>query len=171
MAKYYKINQFIQAKEVRVVDEDGKQVGVMPIFNAIQKAREAGVDLVEVSSNAKPPVCKIIDFKKFKYIEAKKEQEEKKSQKGGEVKEVQLSPFIAENDFQTRVKRVKDFVKDNNKVKVRVRFKGRELGKKDFGFKLIDKMVEEVKDFAVKETEAKFSGREIFLILGPLKKK
>ena len=171
MAKYYKINQFIQAKEVRVVDEEGKQIGVMPIFNAIQKAREAGVDLVEVAPGAKPPVCKIIDFKKFKYIEAKKEQEEKKGQKGGDVKEVQLSPFIADNDFQTRIKRARGFIKENNKVKVRVRFKGRELSKKDFGFKLIDEMVEQLKDVAVKETEPKFGGREIFLILGPAKKK
>jgi len=171
VAKYYKINQFIQAKEVRVVSEEGSQVGVMPIFNAIQKAREAGVDLVEVAPGAKPPVCKIIDFKKFKYIEAKKEQEEKKAQKGGDIKEVQLSPFIAKNDFQNRIKKTREFIEENNKVKVRVRFKGREMNKKDFGFRLIEEMAHELEGIAGKENEAKFFGREISVIFGPQRKK
>ncbi len=171
MAKYYKTNQYIQAKEVRVVDEEGRQVGVMPIFNAIQKAREAEVDLVEVAPGAKPPVCKIIDFKKFLYIEAKKEQEEKKAQKGGDIKEVQLSPFIAKNDFQTRIKKTRQFIEENNKVKVRVRFKGREMNKKDFGFRLIEEMARELEGIAVKENEPKFFGREISVIFGPQRKK
>lgn len=171
VAKYYKTNQYIQAKEVRVVDEEGRQVGVMPIFNAIQKAREAEVDLVEVAPGAKPPVCKIIDFKKFLYIEAKKEQEEKKAQKGGDIKEVQLSPFIAKNDFQTRVKKTRQFIEENNKVKVRVRFKGREMNKKDFGFRLIEEMARELEGTAVKENEPKFFGREISVVFGPQRKK
>lgn len=171
MVKYYKINQYIQAQEVRVVDEDGKQIGVMPIFNAIQKAREAGVDLIEIAPGAKPPVCKIIDFKKFKYIEAKKEQEGKKAQKGGGVKEIQLSPFIARNDFLNRIKRTREFIEENNKVKVRVRFKGREMNKKDFGFRLIAEMAKELEGIAVKENEPKFFGREISVIFGPQKKK
>lgn len=171
MAKYYKINQYIQAKEVRVVDEEGKQIGIMPIFNAIQKAREKGVDLIEVAPGAKPPVCKIINFKKFKYIEAKKEQEEKKTQKGGDVKEVQLSPFIAKNDFQTRIKKTRQFIEENNKVRVRVRFKGREMNKKDFGFRLIDEMAKQLEGIAVKENEPKFFGREITVTFGPQKKK
>lgn len=171
MAKFYRINQYIQASEVRVVDERGNQVGVMPIFNAIQKAREATADLVEVAPNAKPPVCKIINFKKFKYLEAKKEKEEKKGQKGGELKEVLFTPFIAQNDINTRVKRIAEFLKDGNKVKLRVKFSGRELGKRDFGYRVIDQVMQNLGETAEKEAEAKFQGRELFLILKPGKGK
>ena len=167
MSKYYRINQYIQAKEVRVVDEEGRQVGVMPIFNAIQKAREAEVDLVEVAPKAQPPVCRIINFKKFLYIEAKKEKEEKKGQKGGEIKEIQLTPFIAQNDLQTRIKKTKAFIEENNKVKVRIRFRGYELGKKEFGYRLIDQMAQQLEGVAAKEGEPKFMGRELFVIFGP----
>lgn len=169
VGKFYRINQYIQAKEVRVVDETGKQIGVMPIFNAIQAAREAGKDLVEVASNANPPVAKIIDFKKFKYLEAKKEKEEKKGIKGGEVKEIRLTPFIAANDLNTRVKKIREFLEEGNKVKVRVRFTGRELSKKDFGFRLVDQVVSNLEEVATKETDPKFQGREITLILTPKK--
>lgn len=169
VGKFYRINQYIQAKEVRVVDETGKQIGVMPIFNAIQAAREAGKDLVEVASNANPPVAKIIDFKKFKYLEAKKEKEEKKGIKGGDVKEIRLTPFIAANDLNTRVKKIREFLEEGNKVKVRVRFTGRELSKKDFGFRLVDQVVSNLEEVATKETDPKFQGREITLILTPKK--
>jgi translation initiation factor IF-3 len=169
VGKFYRINQYIQAKEVRVVDETGKQIGVMPIFNAIQAAREAGKDLVEVASNANPPVAKIIDFKKFKYLEAKKEKEEKKGIKGGDVKEIRLTPFIAANDLNTRVKKIREFLKEGNKVRVRVRFTGRELSKKDFGFRLVDQVVSNLEEVATKETDPKFQGREITLILAPKK--
>ncbi len=171
MGKYYKINQFIQASEVRVVDETGKQIGVMPIFNAVQKARELGLDLIEVSANAKPPVCKIMDFKKFKYVEAKKEREEKRGQKGGETKEIMLTPFIASNDVQTRIKKARKFLEDNNKVKFRVKFRGNELGKKDFGFRLISGISEALSGFGEKESEPKFQGRELFVIFIPVKGK
>lgn len=169
VGKFYRINQYIQAKEVRVVDEKGNQIGVMPIFNAIQKAREAEADLIEVASGANPPVCKIINFKKFKYLEAKKEKEEKKGQKGGELKEVMFSPFIAQNDLEIRVKRIRGFLEENNKVKIRIRFSGRELGKKDFGYKILDRVLAELGDLANKEGEAKFMGKELFLILSPNK--
>jgi len=170
VGKFYRINQYIQAKEVRVVDEKGVQIGVMPIFNAIQKARETGVDLVEVSPKAVPPVCKIIDFKKFKYIEAKKEKVEKKEQKGGELKEIVLSPFIATNDLNTRKNRIKEFLKDGNKVKVRVKFSGRELSKKAFGERILNQLVTDLVEIADKEGEAKFQGRELFLTLSPKRK-
>ncbi len=169
MGKFYRINQYIQAKEVRVVDEKGAQVGVMPIFNAIQKARELGGDLIEVASNAKPPVCKIINFKKFKYLEAKKEREEKKGQKSGELKEVMFSPFIAQNDLNVRIKRISGFLKEGDKVKIRIRFSGRELGKKEFGYKILDQIKKEFGEIASTEGEAKFQGRELFLIMAPKK--
>jgi len=165
VGKFYRINQYIQAKEVRVVDETGKQIGVLPIFAAIQKAREAGLDLVEVASGAKPPVAKIIDFKKFKYLEAKKEKEEKKGIKGGELKEIRFSPFIAQNDLDIRVKRIKEFLKENNKVRVVIRFSGREITKKEFGYKVIDKIMENLSELAEKDSEPKFMGRNLFLTL------
>jgi len=169
VAKFYRINQYIQAKEVRVVDETGKQIGVMPIFAAIQKAREAGVDLVEVASNAKPPVVKIINFKKFKYLEAKKEKEEKKGIKGGELKKVRLSPFIAQNDLNIRIKKIKNFLEENNKVKVMVRFSGREITKKDFGYRVVNQILENLAELADKDSEPKFQGRDLFLTLSPKK--
>jgi len=169
VGKFYRINQYIQAKEVRVVDEKGEQIGVLPIFNAIQKAKELGGDLIEVAPNAKPPVCKIIDFKKFKYLEAKKEREEKKGQRGGGLKEVRLAPFIAANDLNIRIKRTKKFLEDGDKVKIRVRFSGRELGKKEFGVKIIKQIVEQLQDISTPEGEPKFQGREMFLTLSPKK--
>lgn len=167
MGKYYRLNQYIQAKEVRVVDEKGKQVGVLPIFNAIQKAKELEVDLVEVAANAKPPVCKLINFKKFKYLEDKKEKEEKKGIRGGELKEVQLSPFIAKNDLEVRIKKATAFIKDGNKVRLKVRFTGRQLGKKDFGQRVIERVIESLSEIAVAEAEPKFAGREMFVIISP----
>jgi len=169
VGKFYRINQYIQAKEVRVVDEKGKMLGVLPIFNAIQKAKELEGDLIEVAPNASPPVCKIINFKKFKYLEAKKEQEEKKGQKGGDLKEVMFSPFIAKNDLNIRIKRIKEFLGEGNKIKIRIRFSGRELGKKDFGYKIVDQVLTELGDLANKEGEPKFMGKELFLILSPNK--
>lgn len=151
------------------MDEAGKQIGVLPIFNAIQKAREAGVDLVEVAPNAKPPVAKIIDFKKFKYIEAKKEKEEKKGVKGGELKEVRFSPFIAENDLNTRVKRIREFLEENNKVRIVVRFSGRQITRKDFGYKVIDQILQSISEVADKDSEPKFQGRDLSLIVSPKK--
>ncbi len=171
MGKFYRINQFIQAREVRVVDEQGNQIGVLPIFNAIQKAKEQGKDLVEVAPNANPPVAKIIDFKKFKYLEAKKERDEKKAQKGGEIKEVRLTPFMAANDLKTRIKRINEFLDDGDKVRLIVRFRGREMTRKEFGFKIIDQVLSEVSEIANKEGEPRSQGQEVSLILSPKKKK
>lgn len=151
------------------MDETGKQVGVLPIFAAIQKAREAGVDLVEVAPNAKPPVAKIIDFKKFRYLEAKKEKEEKKGIKGGELKEVRFSPFIAQNDLNTRVKKIRGFLEENNKVRVVVRFSGREITRKDFGYKVVDQILQNLAEVAEKDAEPKFQGRDLFVIVSPKK--
>jgi len=153
-----------------VVDEQGKQVGVMPIFAAIQRAKKLRVDLVEVAPSAVPPVCKLINFKKFKYLEVKKEKEEKKGLKGGELKEIRLSPFIAKNDLKFRIKRASEFINAGYKVKIKVKFSGREITKKEFGLKLIDLIVEALKEIAVSETKPKFQGKELFLILTPLKK-
>jgi len=165
VGKHYRINQYIQAAEVRVIGEDGKQIGVMPVFNAIQEARKLGVDLVEVAPNAKPPVCKLIDFKKFIYQEAKKEKESKKGQKGGQLKEIRLSPFIAENDLLNRLNRAKEFLTQGNKVKLVVRFSGRQLGHKEFGQKVIDKALNNLNGLGQVENQPKWQGRDYFVIL------
>jgi translation initiation factor IF-3 len=169
VGKFYRINQYIQAREVRVVDEQGAQIGVLPIFNAIQKAKEQGKDLVEVAPNAQPPVAKIIDFKKFKYLEAKKEREEKKAKKGGDLKEVRFTPFMADGDINTRIKRIREFLGDGFKIKLKVWFSGRELTRKEFGYRLIERVLAEIGEAASKEGEPRFQGREIYLIIAPSK--
>ena len=169
MGKHYRINQYIQATEVRVIGEDGKQIGVMPIFNAIQEARKLGVDLVEIAPNAQPPVCKLIDFKKFIYQEAKKEKESKKGQKGGQLKEIRISPFIAENDLKNRLKRVKEFLVEGNKVKLSVRFTGRQMGHKEFGKVVMEKAILNLEGLALQETEPKWLGKDYWVILTPAK--
>lgn len=167
--QFYRINQFIQAREVRVVDEKGKQIGVMLLNQALKQAQEKRLDLVEVAPKAKPPVCKIIDFKKFKFLESKKRKAEKKKAKKIELKEIQLTPFIAENDFNFRLERVEEFLKEGDKVKLVVRFRGREMTKKDFGYKLIQKAIERLRSFSQIETEPKFVGRRLVLTLAPVK--
>lgn len=115
------------------MDEEGKQIGVVSKIEALQKAKELGIDVVEISASAKPPVAKLIDFKKFKYQEARKERENRKSQKNVGVKEVRLRPFIGQHDFDTRVARGKEFLGDGNQLKIVVIYKGREITKKQFG--------------------------------------
>ena len=167
--KFYRINQYIQARDVRVVDEEGKQIGVMSIAKALKQAQEKGLDLIEVAPKAQPPVCKIIDFKKFKFLESKKRQEERKKTKRVELKEIRLRPFIAENDFNFRLDRAEEFLKDGDKVKVVVRFRGREMTKKDFGYELLKRAVERLKSFSRIEIEPKFVGRQLQMVFAPLK--
>ena len=169
--KFYRINQYIQAEKVRVIDEQGKQMDVMSLAQALQKAAETKKDLVEVAPKAVPPVCKIIDFKKFKYQEAKKEQEEKKRSKRTELKEIRLGLFMAENDLNFRLNHAEKFLKEGHKVKISLRLKGREITKKDLGLNLINRAVEKIIPFGKVEVEPKFLGKQIELILTPLKVK
>jgi len=166
--KFYRLNQYITAPKVRVVDERGKQIGIFPKDLAIKKAQEAKADLVEVAPNAKPPVCKIIDFKKFKYLEAKKQQKEKKKSKKVEIKEVRLTPFMAKNDFAFRLRRAEEFLKEGNKIKITVRFHGRQMEKKEFGYELIAKAKENLSPYAQIETEPKFVGNQLEILLSPI---
>lgn len=167
--KYYPINQYIRADQVRVIDETGKQVGVMTLADALKKAAEKKLDLVEVAAKANPPVCKIIDFKKFRYIEAKKAQKDKKAAKKVELKEIRLTPFMAENDFNFRIKRAQEFLKDGNKVRLTVRFQGRAITKKEFGYELIRKASERLSPWAKMEIEPKFFGRQLQSVFAPIK--
>jgi translation initiation factor IF-3 len=168
--KFYRLNQYITAPTVRVVDEQGKQIGILPISEALKKAKELKADLVEVAPDANPPVCKIIDFKKFKYLEAKKHQEEKRKSKKVEIKEIRLTPFIAKNDFDFRIKRAEEFLKEGNKVKISVKFHGRQLTRKEFGYELIAKAKENLSPHAQVETEPKFVGNQLEVLLSPIQR-
>jgi translation initiation factor IF-3 len=167
--KFYRINQSIQAKQVRVVDETGKQIGVLTLEKALKQAQKKGFDLVEVAAKAQPPVCKIIDFKKFKFQEAKKEQQEKKKSKKVEIKEVQLSPFIAENDLNFRLKRAEEFLKAGDKVKLSVVFKGRQITKREFGYQLLDKVLARLENLATVDLPPKMAGRKLIMTVKPIK--
>jgi len=138
---HYRINYQIISPQLRLLDEEGKQIGVVSKLEALQKAKEVGLDVVEVAPNAKPPVAKLIDFKKFKYQEQKKERASKKTQKNVGVKEIRLRPFIGTHDFDTRVAQAKEFLKDGNQVKINVFFKGREITRKEFGFTVMKRFL------------------------------
>ena len=145
-------------------------MGIMPLNEALGEARKRNLDLVDVTANAKPPVCKLINFKKFKFLEAKKEQLEKKKNKKIGIKELRLSPFISENDLQVRVKRTEEFLKEGNRVKVVVRFRGRQLTKKEFGHEILKRLKEKLGEKAKVETEPKMQGKQLETTLGLRKK-
>lgn len=155
---------------MRLLSEDGKQIGVVTKLEALQKAQELGLDIVEIAPNAKPPVAKLIDFKKFKYQESKKERENKKSQKNVGVKEIRLRPFIGEHDFETRKNKADEFLKNGNQVKVVVFFRGREITRKEFGFSVMKRFVAALPGARVVR-EPKPEGRTIAAMLVSDKKK
>ncbi len=126
---------------MRLLDEDGKQIGVVSKLEALQKAKELNLDVVEIAPNANPPVAKLIDYKKFKYQEAKKERESRKSQKNVGVKEVRLRPFIGQHDFDTRKTKAQEFLAEGNQVKISVFFRGREITRKQFGFEVMNRFI------------------------------
>jgi translation initiation factor IF-3 len=131
---FFRLNYQITSPTLRLLDEDGKQVGIVSKIEALQKAKELNVDVVEIAPKANPPVAKLIDYKKFKYQESKKEREAKKSQKNVGVKEIRLRPFIGQHDFDTRIHQSKEFLAEGNQLKISVFFKGREITRKEFGF-------------------------------------
>ncbi len=145
-------------------------VGVVPTRDAIQRAVQAGLDLIEVSPNAEPPVCKILDFGKYKYELQKKKNEAKKKQKVVEVKEVKFRPMIGEHDFQIKLKAVFKFLGEGNKVKISLRFKGREMAHQQLGMKIFDRIQEEVTEMGAVENRPKFEGRQIIMLINPIKK-
>ncbi|OGG01823.1 translation initiation factor IF-3 [Candidatus Gottesmanbacteria bacterium RBG_16_52_11] len=157
-AKHYRINYQIPSLQLRLLDETGKQIGVVSKIEALQKARELSLDVVEVAPKATPPVAKLIDFKKFKYQESKKERESKKLTKNVGVKEMRLRPFIGGHDFDTRVAQGKEFLEEGNQVKINVVFKGREITRKEFGFDVIRRYITAV-DAAKTVRDPHFEGR------------
>ena len=160
-------NRRIKAREVRVVGPDGDQLGVLPIEQALARAQELGMDLVEVSPMAKPPVCKIMDYGKFKYLEKKKQNEAKKKQVVVQLKEVKLRPRTEEHDYDTKLKKVREFLGEANKARITVTFRGRELSHRELGQKVLQKVIEDLRDVAVIEAAPRMEGRQLFMILAP----
>lgn len=147
--KFYRLNYFIQARTVRLLDEQGKQIGIVTKEEALRLGREKDIDVVEIAGSASPPVCKLIDFKKFKYLEAKKLREEKKKQKHVGTKEIRLRPFIGEHDLQVRVRKSQEFLKEGNQIKISLPFHGREITRQEFGVTVINKFLKSLTDFKI----------------------
>lgn len=165
--KELQINEEIREKEVRLVDSEGNQLGIVPIKRALELAEEAKLDLVNVAPNAKPPVCRILDYGKYKYELMKKEKESKKKQKVISVKELRLTPNIEAHDLNTKANRAKDFLNNNNRVKVSVRFRGREMGHTSIGRKVLDDFVELVSEYGQVDKKPKMEGRSMVMFLSP----
>jgi translation initiation factor IF-3 len=163
-----RINREIRAREVRVIDPEGKQLGILPVAEALRMAANVELDLVEVSSKSEPPVCRIMDYGKFKYQQSKKAHEAKKKQAVVHIKEVKMRPKTEEHDFQFKVKHIERFLKEGDKIKVTVVFRGRELAFPDHGRNMLNRIQELVKEWGKVEQNPKFEGRNFVMILTPL---
>lgn len=169
-SRSFRINERISAITVRVLDNENKQVGVMPKSEALDKARELELDLVEIAPAANPPVVKIVDFNKFLYQLEKKKQEEKRKTKTTEIKQVQLGPFMGENDLDTMARRARNFIGEGDKVKFIVKFRGPQMRHPEFGYKTLNKIFERIKDISKIEREPKMEGKQLSMIVSPDKK-
>lgn len=161
------INKRIRAQEVRVIDPEGQQVGVLPISQALESAAEFGLDLVEISPNANPPVCKIMDYGRYKYEQTKKRQEAKKKQTTFQLKEIKVRPKTGEHDLQVKIGHIKRFIDNKDKVKVTVIFRGREITLSQLGRDVLKRIADETDEIAVVEQNPKFEGRTLMMILAP----
>lgn len=164
-------NEQIRAREVRVIGAEGEQLGILNRFDAIAAAKELGLDLVEVAATAEPPVCRIMDYGRFKYETQKKKQEAKKRQTVIQIKEIKLRPKTDEHDYQTKVNHIRRFIEGGDRCKVTIFFRGREIVHKDRGQTMLDRVVEDTKDIAKVEQEARAEGRTLHMMLVPLPKK
>ncbi|MGU3495040.1 translation initiation factor IF-3 [Xanthobacteraceae bacterium A53D] len=162
-----RVNEDIRIREVQLIDQDGQNRGVLATRDAILLAQEAGLDLVEISPNSSPPVCKILDFGRFKYQNQKKASEARKKQKIVEVKEIKLRPGIDTHDYDVKMRAMLRFFEEGDKVKVTLRFRGREMAHQDIGYKLLQKLKEEVSTIAKVEAEPMLEGRQMIMILAP----
>ncbi|TDA68255.1 MAG: translation initiation factor IF-3 [Clostridia bacterium] len=167
ISKDLRVNEEIRAREVRLIGQDGQQLGIMSPREALKIAQEQGLDLVEVASTAKPPVCRFMDYGRYRYEQSKREKEARKRQKVINIKEVKLRLRIEEHDFQVKVRNALRFLQDGDKVKVTIMFRGRELSHADLGHKLCNKLTQEVKEIAVVEKPPSIEGRNMVMILGP----
>lgn len=160
-------NEFINVPKVRVIDDEGENLGVMFTQEAIEQAAEVGLDLVEVSPNADPPVCKFLDIGKFKYEAQKKANLARKTQKTQELKEIKMRPNIDDHDYDTKMKKVHDFIGDGDKVKITLRFRGRELSHQQLGMQLLQRVAENVGEIAKVEAYPRMEGRQMLMVLAP----
>ncbi|MEC9199878.1 MAG: translation initiation factor IF-3 [Pseudomonadota bacterium] len=165
-----RINGAIRAPEIRLIGADGENVGVVHPAKAMDMAVEAGLDLVEISPNAKPPVCKIMDFGKFKYEQQKRESEARKKQKVIEVKEVKFRPNTDTHDYDVKMRNVLKFLEKGDKVKVTLRFRGREMAHQNLGRELLERVAVDVKEIGKVENMPKMEGRQMIMVIGPLAK-
>jgi translation initiation factor IF-3 len=167
ISKGIRVNDRIRIKEVRVISQDGTQLGIMPIEQALQTAYSQNLDLVEVAPEARPPVCRIMDYGKYRYEQSKKAREARKKQTIIELKEIKLRPKTEEHDFKFKARHAERFLKEGNKAKVTMMFRGREMIRMDRGKALLNRFVEVLKDVAVVEQAPKIEGRNMTMILAP----
>ncbi len=163
-----RINEGIRAREIRVIDEQGEQLGIMSLREGVRIATERGLDLVEVAPNAKPVVCRIMDYGKHKYEQSKRDKEAKRKQKVINTKEVRMSPKIDEHDFDVKTRSVERFLKAGDKVKVSIRFRGREIVHNTLARAKLDQLAENVKDYGVVERQPKLEGRSMIMVMVPV---
>ncbi|MGN6375830.1 MAG: translation initiation factor IF-3 [Sphingomonas sp.] len=160
-------NEFIQSPKVRVIDHEGENLGVMYTREAIEQAAEVGLDLVEVSPNADPPVVKFLDVGKYKYEAQKKANAARKTQKTQEIKEIKMRPNIDDHDYETKMKKVVEFIEEGDKVKVTMRFRGRELSHGQLGMNVLQRVAEQVQEVAKVEAYPRMEGRQMLMVLAP----
>jgi translation initiation factor IF-3 len=154
-------------RDVQLIDQEGQNRGVVPFFDALKIAEDAGLDLVEIAPNSAPPVCKILDYGRFRFLEQKKQAEARKKQKTVEVKEIKLRPGIDKHDYDTKMKAVRRFFEEGDKVKLTMRFRGREMAHTDIGMRLLDKVRDEMGELAKVESAPMMEGRQMVMILAP----
>lgn len=166
-SKELQINEEIRDKEVRLIDSDGTQLGIVPISKALELASQKDLDLVKIAPQAKPVVCKIIDYGKYRFEQTKREKEAKKNQKIMDLKEIRLSLNIDTHDFNTKLKHASKFIGSGNKVKISIRFRGREMGHPELGYDIMNKFAQQCSEFANIEKPAKLDGRNMLMFLAP----
>ncbi|MDF2617829.1 MAG: translation initiation factor [Xanthobacteraceae bacterium] len=162
-----RVNEDIRTREVQLIDQDGQNLGVFPTRDAILRAQDAGLDLVEIAPNSVPPVCKILDYGRFKYQNQKKANEARKKQHVVEIKEIKLRPGIDTHDYDVKMKAIHRFFGEGDKVKVTLRFRGREMAHQELGYKLLNKVKEELATIAKVESEPSLEGRQMTMVLAP----
>jgi translation initiation factor IF-3 len=162
-----RVNEEIRNREVQLIDQTGTNLGAVPIQDALARAAEAGLDLVEISPNANPPVCKLLDYGKYKYQAQKKAAEARKKQKVVEVKEIKFRPMIDDHDYDVKMRAMKRFFDEGDKVKVTLRFRGREMAHQELGTQLLDRVKTDLAPLAKVEMDARFEGRQMIMILAP----
>ncbi|HLR77818.1 MAG TPA: translation initiation factor IF-3 [Burkholderiaceae bacterium] len=168
--KAHRINGEIRVPEVRLIGLDGEQMGIVKIAEALQKSEEFEVDLVEIAPNANPPVCRLMDYGKFRYQEQKRQQEARARQKVIQVKEVKFRPGTDEGDYKVKLRNLRRFIEDGDKAKVTLRFRGREMAHQDLGMRVLERVRDDMEDIAQVEAMPKLEGRQMVMVLAPKKK-